>query len=310
MKIAIAGVWHVHAREYTKAAMELGEVVGVYDDNTEWAADFARGLELPTFAKYEDLLESDADGVIFCSATNRHAEMIVRAAKAGKDIFTEKVLALDEEGCEAVRAAIEENGVRFVISFPWKSKPEIMALKQAVDNGRIGKVNYLRFHNCHNGSTGHWLPAHFYNREECGGGAMIDLGAHGMYLTHWFLGEPDTYTSVFNHFCRDEANARLNPSGLEDNAITVMGYIDGAIAVNETGFVSVGAPVVLEIGGECGYLCYDGHRATLNSEELALPGQVSSPISAFLKGENICGCGINEATVLTRMMLGAYKNVK
>ena len=41
MKIAIAGVWHVHAKDYTKTAMELGTGVGVYDDNAQWAADFA-----------------------------------------------------------------------------------------------------------------------------------------------------------------------------------------------------------------------------------------------------------------------------
>ena len=36
MKVAICGVWHVHAKDYTKKAMEYGEVVGVYDDNAEW----------------------------------------------------------------------------------------------------------------------------------------------------------------------------------------------------------------------------------------------------------------------------------
>lgn len=142
---------------------------------------------------------------------------------------------------------------------------------------------------------------------------MIDLGAHGMYLTHWFLGEPHKYTSVFNHFCRDEADARLNPDKIEDNAVTVMNYENGAIAVNETGFVSVGSPVTLEIGGECGYLYFDGRRATLNSGngicELSLPERAPFPIEAFVKGEDICGCGLDEALALTRMMLGAYQNI-
>ena len=314
MKVAIAGVWHVHAKGYTQTAMEQGTVVGVNDDNAEWAADFAEKLGISVFASYEELLKSDAEGIIFCSATNRHTEMMVRAAKAGKHIFTEKALALDEEGCDAVRSAVEENGVRFVISFPWKFRPEIMALMQAGDEGRIGKVNYMRFRNCHSGSIGHWLPAHFYNKEECGGGAMIDLGAHGMYLTHWFLGEPNSYTSVFNHFCLDEVDAKLNPTQLEDNAVTVMSYENGAVAVNETGFVSIGSPATLEVGGDKGYLYCNGRVATLNDgkgiSELALPEWPKAPIAAFLAGETPCGCGLDEALALTRMMIGAYKNVK
>lgn len=314
MKIAIAGVWHVHATQYTNVAQKYGEVVGVYDDNAKWASDFAEKHSIPLFNSYEELLESDADGVIFCTATNKHTEMIVRAAKAGKHIFTEKVLALDEAGCDNIIKAVDENKVKFIISYPWKFNSGIMALKKAVDEGKIGEINYLRFRNCHSGSIQHWLPAHFYNKEECGGGAMIDLGAHGMYLTHWFLGEPDDYNSTFTHYCRDEKDAIFNPDGVEDNAITVMSYKNGAIAVNETGFVSKGSPTKLEIGGNEGYLHFDGKTATLNQGdgfvELELPKTTTDPITAFVKGEEIDGCGLEEAKVLTRMMLKAYKHIR
>ena len=195
MKVAILGVWHVHASGYTETARELGEVVGVYDDNPQWRADFAGRFNIREFTTAEELLCSDAEAVIVCAATNRHADLIAAAAEQGKQIFTEKVLALSVEDCLRVKEAVEKNGVRFVISFPWKCSPGPLALKRAVDDGLVGKVNYLRFRNCHSGSIDHWLPAHFYNAEECGGGAMIDLGAHGMYLTHWILGEPLTYSS-------------------------------------------------------------------------------------------------------------------
>ncbi len=314
MKVAIVGVWHVHAGEYTEAAKKYGEVVGVYDENAKWRADFAKDKGIAEFTSYEELLASDAEGIIVCTATNKHTEYIVKAANAGKHIFTEKVLALDTDGCEAIADAVKKNGVKFVISFPWKFIPGIMALKKAVDGGLIGKVNYVRFRNCHSGSTDHWLPAHFYNKEECGGGAMIDLGAHGMYLTHWILGEPDGYTSSFNHFCRDEKDAILNPDGIEDNAITVMTYKSGAFAVNETGFVTVGCPETLEIGGADGYLFYNGGAATLHDRSgvhtLELPAFEGKPIDAFMQGKDIDGCGLDEACVLTRMMVGAYGNIK
>ncbi len=312
MKVAVLGVWHVHADEYTRVAASLGTVTGVWDENPEWCAAFAARHGIPAYGNLDELLASEAEAVIVCSATSEHPEHIIRAARAGKHIFTEKVLALSEAECLRIKEAIDAAGVRFVISFPWKFTPGILAVKAAVDAGRIGQINYLRFRNCHNGSTGHWLPAHFYNAAECGGGAMIDLGAHGMYLAHWFLGEPVSYASSFTHACRDEKDALLNPSALEDNAVTAMTFENGAIAVNETGFVSVGCPETFEIGGETGYLTFEGHSAILNSlsegrVELALPESVDSPLEHFLKGENAPDCGMDDAIVLTRMMEGAYR---
>ena len=314
MKVAILGTWHVHAPQYTEVARGLGEVIGVYEDNARWRSAFAEKYSITEFNTVEELLASDCEGVIVCASTDRHADLIVAAANAGKHIFTEKVLALTVEECLRVKEAVERNGVRFVISYPWKTDPSILAVKNAVDKGMVGKVNYLRFRNCHSGSVRHWLPAHFYNAEQCGGGAMIDLGAHGMYLAHWVLGEPVSYSSSFTHFCRDEKDAVLNPSQLEDNAVTVMTYESGAIAVNETGFVSQGCPEMFEVGGNMGYLTCTRAGAwytpagTFTPTAIDLPEKPKSPLECFLTEAPIEGCGIDEAIALTKMMVGAYCN--
>ena len=312
MRVAILGVWHVHADAYTKTAIELGDVVGVYDEDAVRRAEFAKKHNIPEFATLEELLASDAEGVICNEATNKHKEVLVAAANAGKHIFTEKVLALTEADCNEIREAVERNGVRFVISFVWKMLGGYRSIKKAVDDGLIGTPNYMRFRNCHDGSTSHWLPAHFYNKEQCGGGAMIDLGAHGMYLIHWMLGEPTGYKSAFEHFCRDEKDAVLNPDGIEDNAVTVMTFANGAIAINETGFVSRGCPTTLEIGGSDGYIMQEGSKYLLRTREgvreLEVLENLPKPLEFFLKGETPDGCGLDEATALTRMMVGAYQN--
>ena len=316
MKVAILGAWHVHATDYTKAAQENGaEVLGVWDEREDFKRALAEKHNIPEFGSVEELLASDCEAVIVCSATNKHADYMVMAANAKKDIFTEKVLALTVEDCLRIKEAVDRNGVKFVISFPWKFNPAYKVLKNEVESGRLGKINYTRFRNCHSGSSAHWLPAHFYNKEECGGGAMIDLGAHGMYLTHWILGEPMSYSSTFTHFCRDEKDAELNPDIVEDNAVTVMTYESGAIAINETGFVTRGCKETFEIGGENGYLVSDGLTATFavnkfQPEKLELPDAEDKPIVQFLKGKTPEGCGMDEAIALTKMMVGAYQNIK
>ena len=187
------------------------------------------------------------------------------------------------------------------------------ATKATMDSGELGKINYIRFRNCHSGSTRNWLPSHFYNAKECGGGAMIDLGAHGMYLTHWLLGMPDPFKSTFTLACEDPAVLEKNSDRLEDNAVTVMGYKNGAIAINETGFVSNYSPVVLEVFGETGYVRMTDNavvkRVSGSGGEIPveLPEKEPLPIVQFLTGDIRDGYGMEEAKALTHMMVKAYE---
>ncbi|MBQ9151526.1 MAG: Gfo/Idh/MocA family oxidoreductase [Clostridia bacterium] len=314
MKIAILGVWHVHAPDYTRTAMAHGEVVGFFERNDALAEAFAAQFGLPRFADVDELLTSDCEAVIVCSATKDHTADIIAAAKAGKHIFTEKVLALTDAECDAIETAVSESGVTFVISLFQKYIGSRLAVKAVADSGELGKINYLRFRNCHSGSIANWLPAHFYNARECGGGAMIDLGAHGMYLTHWILGMPVTATSAFTLACERPDVAEKNTDRVEDNAVTVMSYPNGAIAINETGFVSSNDPVVFEVHGENGYVRMEGGRvvkqtAATGGAVVEVPTEEGypAPIVQFVTGNVLPGCGMAEAKALTHMMVMAYK---
>lgn len=316
MKIAVYGTWHVHAPEYTEAAMKYGEVVGVYEENASWRKEFCQKYQLKEFYTPQELLQSDAEGVIVCCASNRHAEVIKKLAKAGKHIFTEKVLALTDDDCDEIEKAVLENNVNFVISMPQKYRSGQRTIKKLVESGELGKINYMRFRNCHSGSIADWLPAHFYDAKECGGGAMIDLGAHGMYLTEWILGMPDHFSSVFSNVCDKPSVLEKNQDHVEDNAVTVMSYQSGCIAINETGFVSMHYPSSLEIGGDLGYARFENDsvcKATTQTcgqlTEVEPEPELPMPIVQFVTGEILDGCGMKEAKALTHMMVKAYKNI-
>lgn len=315
VKIAIYGVWHVHASGYTREALEYGEVIGFYEENDALAENFNKEFNLHRFATPEELLASEAEGVIVCSASSTHADDMVKIANAKKHIFTEKVLALTDEECERVEKAVNENGVKFVISLFWKYLSHIKTVKAVAESGELGKLNFMRLRNAHSGSTHNWLPEHFYNAEQCGGGAMIDLGAHGMYLTHWFFGMPESASSAFTVSCEDEAVTAKNKDKVEDNAVTVMKFASGAIAVNETGFVSNHSSNVLEVYGENGYVraengrvykCTDATDGELVEADLCEASP--KPIIQFLTDKIESGCGMEEAKALTHMMVMAYSN--
>lgn len=310
-KVAFLGLWHVHAPGYYECAVAAEcEVVGVYDDDKERLEAFCRENGVRAFASEEELCASEADGVVVGNATCNHVESIIKVANAGKDIFTEKVLAFTVEDCLRVKEAVERNGVQFVIGLVHKSLPLPKTLKSVVDSGELGRINYVRVRNCHNASISlqPWLPEYFYSKEQCGGGAMIDLGAHGMYLCQWILGLPETYSSTFTHCYGAE---------VEDNAITVMSYKNGAIAVNETGFVTNFDPMTFDVWGEKGRVFFQGgkvYKATLDTDGAIVEVPFTEDkepmtIYQFLYNEVRPGYGIDEAIDLTKMMVGAYGNI-
>ena len=314
MKIAISGVWHVHAEGYCKTAMEQGEVLGYYEPDNSLAAAFEEKCPVPRFNTMEELLASDAEGVIICAPSNEHLDYTLPAIRAGKKIFTEKVLALTTKECEEIEKALKEQNTDFVISYPQLSFPENLAVMEVARSGELGKINYVRYRNCHNGSSRDWLPPHFYNLDQCGGGAMIDLGAHGMYLIYHLLGLPVSAVSQFTQACTNPGANIKNTDGAEDNAVTVMRYQDGTIAVNETGFVSSYAPQIFEVSGENGWVRRTGKEVIKCTEATegkvvtvtAEYGPLPKPLEQFLAGNTVPGCGIQEAKALTRMMEMAY----
>ncbi|MBQ6824431.1 MAG: Gfo/Idh/MocA family oxidoreductase, partial [Clostridia bacterium] len=286
MKTVICGLWHVHAEQYYKVAAEHTEVLGVWEENEAWRKAFCEKYNLPEFRSLEELLQSGADAAIVCTSSDTHAEVMVKLADAKMDIFTEKVLALTSADCDKVAEAVERNGVKFVISYPHKYGKLMQTVKKVVDSGELGKINYYRFRNVHDGSTAGWLPTHFFDAKQCGGGAMIDLGAHGMYLADWILGMPVAAKSTFTIADQNEKNV----DHLEDNAVTVLEYANGAIAINETGFVSSGYPITVEICGELGWVrgtdkkVEKWTKATKTVEELPFEERLPSPLHQFCTG--------------------------
>jgi len=312
MNIAIISYWHVHAEGYTKEILEKtdSKVTAIWDENIERGTKYADQFNVKYFKEYEELLaDQSIDGVVINSATAEHTQLILKAIYAGKKVFSEKVLALTTAECIQIKEALDKYNADITISLVKKCEREFLFAKQMVMSGVLGRITYARMRNVHNGSVANWLPAHFYNKEQCGGGAMIDLGAHPMYILNWLLGQPKTVQSVFTNITGHE---------VEDNAVSIIEFDDGAIGVSETGFVSNYNPMTLEISGTEGCLLIRDGVTYANKETEGkwitpdqLPASLPSPLTQWANGEpNTQGVtfGMEDAITLTKMMEAAYKS--
>ena len=148
MNFALISGWHVHAGEYFNRANRNpnSKVTAVWDEDPARGKAYAEKNGSKFYECYDELLaDPTIDALIITSPTNMHRELMVKAAKAGKHIFTEKVLAITNEDAHAIADAVKEAGIHFTICFPHESEPPFMVIRDLIDSGKLGKITYAKF---------------------------------------------------------------------------------------------------------------------------------------------------------------------
>lgn len=245
--------WHVHAPGYAQAVQNHpnSRVSVVWDEDPVRGKEWAEKLGVPFEADLHQAVgREDVDGVVVDAPTNMHTEVMLAALQAGKHVFTEKVVALTVQEVDRIARAAADAKVQFVVSFPYRGQSRMKFAKKAVEDGLLGHVTTVRARVAHNGASDRWLPEHFYDPVACGGGAMIDLGCHPMYLARWIGGRAVRVTARLTRFQRGHE--------VDDNSVALIEFETGAMGIVETSFVSTHSPFSLEVYGTEGSLMVGG----------------------------------------------------
>jgi predicted dehydrogenase len=243
---------------------------------------------------------------VITTPTDVHRDIMVKAAEAGKHIYTEKVLAPTVAEAEEIVAATDAAGVKLTVSLPRLAHGYTTAIREVLDKGSLGQLTYGRVRLSHDGAIPRdgkegWLPQRFFEPKAAIGGALTDLGCHPVYLIQLFLGAtPETVSATY----RSVANR-----GLEDNAVVVAGYGDQKIGVIEAGFASSN-PFTIELFGTEGTLTYTdaGNVLTVNGEQVPVPEHSPDPFAQWvdhITNGTRADENIERAVELTRLVVAA-----
>jgi len=185
VRIGVLTVAHVHTGSYVHCLKRNpdAELVGIWDDDQDRGKPYAESQDVPFFAELEDLL-AQVDAVAVTSENLRHAELIERAAAAGKHVICEKPLAASEAEEARIRSAVESSGMKLMVAFPCRFSPAFQKLVDRVRAGEIGAIKAICATN-RGSCPGGW----FTQPEKSGGGAMIDHVVHVADLLRVLLGE-------------------------------------------------------------------------------------------------------------------------
>ncbi len=260
LSVAFVSSWHVHTKDYARQIRESGKarIAAMWDEDSARGEAWARDNGVEYVRDYDALLaRPDIDAIVCNSPTTMHPELLEKAARAKKHIFTEKLLAVNTADCERLCNIIEESGVTFTISLPLRTSPLILYAKQLVDTGALGKISGARMRRSHSGVSDNWLPAHWFDTTKSGGGAMMDLGAHPAYLLTFLFGAPKRVGGM---------TSNLFGTSSDENAIALAEFEGGILATGETAFVTFGVPDLLEVYGTEGSLFIHGQDVTLTTK--------------------------------------------
>ncbi|MFM1802084.1 MAG: 1,5-anhydro-D-fructose reductase [Planctomycetota bacterium] len=147
----------------------------------EWATEF----HIPrTTESYESAIsDPNIDCVYIPLANEEHAPYVKMAADAGKHILCEKPLALNADEARHMAGYCREKGVILMEAFMWRHQPRVKALREQVQNGRIGELKIVRSSFSFPIDMSDWRldPTR-------GGGALWDIGCYCISAIRLFSG--------------------------------------------------------------------------------------------------------------------------
>jgi predicted dehydrogenase len=147
IRIGLAGagrMGQIHAASLS-ARCPTAELACVFDADADRGRRVAERFEVPWARSYDGMLADGAiDAVVIATPTGTHAELSIRASRAGKHIFCEKPVSLDRQAALDAIAAAEAAGVTFQVGFHRRFDPDWAAATERIRAGGLGEVYLFR----------------------------------------------------------------------------------------------------------------------------------------------------------------------
>lgn len=235
MNVGIIGCGKIaqirHIPEYTDNAN--AKITGYYDFNYERAQELEEKYGGKAYTSVDELLENpELDAVSVCVANNAHAEISIKALRAGKHVLCEKPMAVTLEDCIAMTEEAEKSQKLLMIGQNQRFAKAHVKAKQLIAEGVIGDVITFKTTFGHKGPETWSIDAGsnswFFDKKRAAMGAMADLGVHKADLIQYLLNSRivETTAKVITLDKKDSAGQLI---GVDDNAICIYRMENGAV---------------------------------------------------------------------------------
>ena len=141
---------------------------------------------------YDEILrDPEIDLVLIASRNQDHAAQALAALQAGKHVFVEKPMALTEDECREMRAAVAAGGRLLTVGFNRRFAPFYVEQKKQLA-GRTGPAVI----NCRVNSPG--ISGAYWMADPAIGGAILGEACHFVDLMYWLLESEPVRVSAYS----------------------------------------------------------------------------------------------------------------
>lgn len=229
VRFAIIGCGRI-AQRHAEHINKQGVLVAACDNVKEKADAMAATYGAAAYYDADTMLANlkDVDVVSICSPNGLHALHSIKALKAGFHVLCEKPMATSVHDCgEMIKAAEQSNKRLFAIKQN-RFNPPVAAVKQAIDEGRFGKIFSVQL-SCFWNRNDDYYANSWKGTKDMDGGTLYTQFSHFIDLLYWLIGDiknVQAYTGNYAHKQTIE---------FEDTGAIIVEFYNGAIGtVNYT----------------------------------------------------------------------------
>lgn len=237
-KVALLGagfIADIHIESYHRFVSDA-EVVAVFTRKPDRAKAFAKKHRIARWFSDLDqtIADSGCDVVDVCLPNFLHHRAVTTAARAGKHVIIEKPLAMTLEQADEMIAVCRENGSKLMYAEELCFAPKYEHVRKLVREGAVGNIYQMRQCEKHSGPHSDW----FYDIKQSGGGALMDMGCHGVAWFRWMLGGRPKVVSVQAHMQNGLIHKKRTRA--EENSVCLVEFEGGAIGIAENSWAKHG----------------------------------------------------------------------
>ena len=185
LRVGLVSFAHVHATALAGTLRSLGQVefTGIHDE------DPARGRAAAEEhgARWHETLDgllAASEAVVIASTNFDRRRYTEAAAAKGVHVLSEKPLATTVVDGRAMIDACRRAGVQLGVAFPVRSSPAVIALREAIAGGVLGRIRAVRATN-----PGQYPGSWFGDKRLAGGGAVMDHTVHAADVIRWLVSD-------------------------------------------------------------------------------------------------------------------------
>lgn len=214
------------AQRHAQHIANNGRLVATCDIIPEKAELLASQYQAQAFNNFEQFLTANQekmDVVSVCSPNGLHAEQTIAALRAGYHVLCEKPMAITVEDCGRMINEAERANKRLFIVKQNRFNPPIEALKQAIEENRLGKIFSVQLSCFWNRNEKYYSESNWKGTSAMDGGTLFTQFSHFIDLLYWLIGDIKKVYPIIRNFAHQQI------IDFEDTGVVAVEFYNGAI---------------------------------------------------------------------------------